>query len=1010
MRPKASPFKCGLHFVALLVSLLLLCGVRSLALDPQRELSQFSRQVWQTENGLPQNSVHAVIQTRDGYVWAATEEGLARFDGLGFFVFDKENTPQLKTNDVRSVMQDRAGALWLSTSEGLVRLAGGEAASFTTEQGLPSDDVELAFEDRAGQIWVGTAAGLARLSAGAFKSFTTRDGLAAGGVQALFEDGEGTLWVGTTGGLSRFRDEKFESFDAGERDASERPAGVGVGAVEQGVGAIEQGVDAIEQGADGCLWLGTPDGLACYREGRFKNYSTRDGLPNDRVISLHADRRGGLWVGTAGGLCRFREGRFETFAAGDALAGAIILSVFEDAEGSLWVGTESGGLSQLKEKKFTTYTTKEGLSSDLVKSVYEDRKGNVWVGTYGGGLNLLRDGRVKTYTTKDGLPSNIVLALYADAEGSLWVGTPDGLSRLRAGKFETYTTADGLPNDFVRSIYADAEGSLWVGTRGGLARLKGGEFESYTTQDGLPNNFVGTIYEDARGQLWVGTLGGLSRFAEGKFTSYTTKDGLSDNVVISVYGDREGRLWIGTNGAGLNLLEGGKFTSFTTRDGLPNDVIYRILEDGRGRLWMSCNKGIFSLSKDELEEFAAGRTHSLSPVVYGTADGMTTRECSGGGHPSGWRGADGRLWFSTIKGVATIDPERLAPNEQPPPTVVEQFRVDGEPVAAAPGLELAPGKTRFDFYYAGLSFVAPEKVRYKYRLIGFDRDWVDGGDRRVAYYTNLGPGDYRFEVIASNNDGVWSRAPAAVSFRLRPHFYRTAWFYALCALGLCLLAWQLYALRLRQVRARFGAVLQERNRIAREIHDNLAQEILGVSVQLEIVARLMPKSTEAARTHLDRARSLVRSSIAEARRYVWDLRSQSLEEQDLPTALAEMTRRLTAGSDVQTQFQVGGTFRPLPPQVENNLLRIGQEAVNNAVRHAQAHTITVNLDFDASSVRLSVRDDGRGFDQPSASNGSNGHFGLISMRERAEEMGGSVRVNSRPGEGSEVLVSVPIEA
>jgi ligand-binding sensor domain-containing protein/signal transduction histidine kinase len=990
MRPSAPSLKCQARFVGLLLPLLLLCGGRALALDPQRELAQFGRQSWQTETGLPQNTVHSVIQTRDGYLWAATEEGLARFDGLGFVVFDKENTPQLRSNDVRSVMQDRAGALWLSTAEGLVRLFNGEAASFTTQQGLPSDDVELAYEDRAGDVWVGTAAGLARYHEGAFTNFTTRDGLAGNTVEALFEDGEGALWIGTTEGLSRFKDGEFRSFNT-----SGGLAGVGV--------------EAIERGADGCLWLGTPDGLSCYREGRFKNYTTRDGLPNDRVISLRADRAGGLWVGTAGGLARFGDGRFETFNSSDALASGIILSLFEDAEGSLWVGTESGGLTQLKDKKFTTYTTKEGLSSDLVKSVYEDRKGNVWVGTYGGGLNLLKGGQVKTYTTKEGLPSNIVLALFDDADGNLWVGTPDGLSRLREGKFTTYTSADGLPNDFVRSIYADAEGSLWVGTRGGLARLKNGEFKTYTTADGLPNDFVGTIYEDASGQIWVGTLGGLSKFAGGKFTNYTTKDGLSDNVVISIYGDREGRLWIGTNGAGLNLLKNGKFTSFTTRDGLPNDVIYRILEDGRGRLWMSCNKGIFRLSKEELEEFAAGRTHSLSPVVYGTADGMTTRECSGGGHPSGWRDREGRLWFSTIKGVATIDPERLVSNEQPPPTAIEQFRVDGEPVSASPNLELAPGKTRFDFAFAGLSFVAPEKVRYKYRLEGFDKDWVDGGDRRVAYYTNLGPGDYRFEVIASNNDGVWSRTPAVLSFRLRPHFYRTAWFYALCALGLVLLAWQLYALRLRQVRARFNAVLQERNRIARELHDNLAQEILGVSVQLEIVARLLNTSTEAARTHLDRARALVRSSIAEARRYVWDLRSQSLEERDLPTALAEMTRRLTAESGVQTQFQVGGTFRPLPPQVENNLLRIGQEAVNNAVRHAQARTITVNLDFDVRGVRLSVKDDGRGFDRQSQANGSNGHFGLVSMRERAEEMGGSVQINSSPGEGSEVAVSIPVK-
>jgi signal transduction histidine kinase len=422
---------------------------------------------------------------------------------------------------------------------------------------------------------------------------------------------------------------------------------------------------------------------------------------------------------------------------------------------------------------------------------------------------------------------------------------------------------------------------------------------------------------------------------------------------------------------------------------------------------MSCNKGIFRVGKTELEEFAGGRARSFSPVVYGTADGMLTRECSSGGHPSGWRGADGRLWFSTIKGVAVIDPSGVRSNAQPPPAVIEQVRVDGELVSASHKASLAPGKARFDFQYAGLSFVAPEKVRYKYRLVGFDKDWVEGGARRVAYYTNLGPGDYRFEVMARNNDGVWSRVPAAFEFTLRPHFYRTLWFYALCALGLALLAAQVYLLRVRQMKARFAAVLAERNRIAREIHDNLAQEILGASVQLELVARLMPHSTDAARTHLDRARSLVRSSIAEARRYVWDLRSQSLDDRDLPSALAEMTRRLTAESRVQTQFEVSGTFRALPPQVENNLLRIGQEAVNNAVRHAGADVITVSLSFDAENVRLSVRDDGCGFD--SGNDGSDGHFGIVGMRERAAEMGGSVSVNSRPGEGTEVSVGVPIE-
>ena len=993
MRQSRSPFQTVSALAGLFVALLVLCGGRADALPPGSDLGQLGRRAWQTETGLPQNTVHSVVQDFEGYIWVATEEGLARFDGLNFVVFDRQNTPQLRSNDVRSLLvQEKGNVLWVATAAGLSRFYADEWTTFTTEQGRAGNDVVSACEARNGAVWVATSSGLSRLQDGAWTSYTTRDGLADDNVRVISEDmtdETGAMWVGTAEGLSRFAGGKFTNFTTDD--------------------GLPGGVSAIERGTDGSLWLGTDAGLSRYRDGRFETLTTRDGLPNDRVISLHAAREGGLWVGTAAGAALLREGRFERFAESDPLADGIVLSIFEDREGSFWLGTESGGLHQLRGRKFTTYSTREGLSSDLVKAIYEDASGDVWVGTYGAGLNLLRGGKVTTYTTKDGLASNIVLALFSDSNGDLWVGTPDGLSRFRAGRFETFTSADGLPNDFVRSIYADRGGALWIGTRGGLARLKDGEFTTYTTRDGLTSDFVGTVYEDAAGDLWVGTLGGLSKFAGGRFTSYTSRDGLPETAVIAIHGDAERRLWVGTNGGGLGLLDGGKFYSFTSRDGLPNDTVYRILEDATGRLWMSSKKGIFSITKAELLDFAARKTTTLGPTVYGTADGMPTRECSGGGHPSGWRGRDGRLWFTTIKGVAMIDPERVARNTEPPPVVVEEVRVDGELVPGGRTTELKPGSSRFDFHYAGLSFVAPEKVRYRYKLEGFDPDWVEGGDRRVAYYTNLGPGEYRFLVTAGNNDGVWNQRPASFNFKLKPHFYRTYWFYALCAVGAALLAWQLYALRLRQVRARYGAVLAERNRIAREIHDNLAQEILGVSVQLEIVARLMDKSAEAARTHLDRARLLVRGSIAEARRYVWDLRSQSLEDRDLPAALAETTRRLAAESGVQTQFQVGGTFRPLPPQVENNLLRIAQEAVNNAVRHARAENIYVNLLFDTRSVRLSVRDDGRGFDPGEQASGRNGHFGILGMRERAEEMGGSLSIDSDPERGSEVSVGVPLE-
>lgn len=975
-----------------LVFLLLLGGSGStLALDSRRDLSQFSHEVWLTENGLPQNTVHSIAQTRDGYIWIGTEEGLARFDGVKFTVFDKQNTPQLRSNYIRALLTDRQGGLWIGTAEGLVQMLDGKFTLFTIDEGLPGNTIQAIHEDREGNLWVATATGLGLFKSGGLTTFTTKERLIGGSIQALFEDSDGALWIATPYGVGRIKDGTFTNYT-----------------VRDGLGS--NSVRAIQQDRDGRLWFGSLGGLTSFSGGRFTNYTTRDGLPNDRIISLHAGRDGDLMVGTAGGLCRFIAGRFTGLNAGDALSTSTILSLLEDLEGNLWIGTESGGVNLLKDTKFTTYTTRNGLSNDLIKSIYEDHEGNTWIGTDGGGLNLLKDGKVSVYTTREGLSSNVVLALFGDDRGNLWAGTPEGLNRFSQGKFTTYTAADGLANNDVRSICADRRGNLWIGTRGGLTRMKDGVFRTFTEVDGLPNDLIATLHEDAKGNLWIGTLGGLSRLGNDEFTTFTTRDGLSNDAVISLHEDADGILWIGTNGGGLNRMKDGKLTAYTTSNGLLDDVVYRILDDGRNNLWLSCRKGIFHLGKKELNEFAEGRISSIAPVAYGTADGMMTRECSGGGDPAGWKARDGKLWFPTIKGVAIIDPERIRINSQPPPVVIEQIRIDDQSIAPSGRLELPPGTTRFDFYYTAPSFVAPEKVRFKYKLEGFDRDWIDGGTRRIAYYTNLRPGAYTFRVVASNNDGVWNQTGAAFSLYLKPYFYQTYWFYAVCLLGLGLLAWLLYYLRVRGMRAQFGAVLAERTRIAREIHDNLAQEMSGISVQLEVVARTMPPGADTAVTHLDRARQQVRHGIAEARRYVWDLRARALESDDLPKALAQTARRLTHETAVQAQVEVNGAFRPLPRLVEDNLLRIGQEAVNNAVIHAQAQRIFVNLVFDARRVQLSIRDDGRGFDGQSSKNGEHGHFGLIGMRERAEQIGGTLTIHSTEGSGTEIVADVPINS
>jgi len=941
-----------------------------------------------TETGLPQNTVQSITQTRDGYIWIATQEGLARFDGVNFFIFDKENTPQLKSNDIRFLREDSQGGLWISTSYGLIRRQNGQFTTFTMNEGLPDNSIGPLVEDNKKTLWIATAAGLARYESGSFKTYTTREGLASNVIQSLFARADGSLLVSTSAGIQLLRDEKVADWIPAEELKT-------------------RGVTTIAEGRDGRLWFGTLDGLFEYKDGRAINLTSDGGLPDNRITSLVFDREGSLWIGTSGGLARFRNSEFDTFTSTRGLSSNLVLSIYEDREGSIWVGTEAGGLNLLKSKKFTTFTTKEGLPNDLVKVIYQDARGGIWIGSNGGGLTLLKDGKFTTWTTRDGLSSDVVLSITGDGEGNLWVGTPDGLNAFRNGKFTTFTFADGLSNDLVRSVYVDRSGALWVGTREGLNRFVDNRFAIYTTKDGLANDFIGAIYEDSKGNLWIGTLGGLSKLKDGKFTSFSTNDGLTSNTVISLYEDGEGDLWIGTNGGGLNRLRGDKFDSFTSRNGLSADIIYRILEDQQRNLWFSSNKGVFRVNKNEFDRVANSEILSANPIYYGPADGTLTRECSGGGHPAGWKTADGRLWFATIKGIAVIDPANIPLNTVPPPTVIEQILIDNQTAPLGLTLNFSAGSTRFDFYYTAPSFIAPENIRFKYKLEGFDEGWIDGGARRVANYTNLRPGNYRFRVIAANNDGLWNEQGAVVDFYLEPRFYQTYWFLILCALLVAAVAWQLYRLRVRQMSSQFGAVLAERNRIAREIHDNLAQDILGISVQLELVSRLMPAATEKAKTHLDRARILVRNSMAEARRYVWDLRSQESQTRDLPTALSDAARRLTADSEVQSVVQVTGAFRPLPSLIESNLLRIGQEAINNAIRHAQAQRVLIDLNFDTAVVRLSIRDDGRGFDVRAEH--TDGHFGLIGMRERAAQMGGKLSINSEEGTGTEVIIEVPID-
>jgi signal transduction histidine kinase/ligand-binding sensor domain-containing protein len=905
------------------------------------------------ENGLPQNTVHALAQTSDGFLWLATEAGLVRFDGYAFSVFDATSTPATPSNDIRCLLATHDGALWVGTSSGLGRMKDGVVTTFTTAKGLPGNEVRSLAEDARGFVLVTT------------------------------ENGQ----VGIRGEkITPVQFDKLESADA----------------------ALNPVMSATL--ANGEHAQATTSTVTLMQGKRNMSWSVGHELPGSRVETFFFDREGSLWIGTNGGLVRFAADKLDKLPVTDPLSSESILSLLEDREGNLWVGTETGGLHILRDERFRNIGTREGLSSDNTTTVVEDSADTLWVGTSGSGLNALpriANGptKARTYTVSDGLLSDVVLSLATAPNGDIWVGTPDGLNLIRHGKVDSFTSADGLPDDFVRSLLVDTDGSLWVGTRRGLTHWinapAGRHMETFTHATGLGSDLVGAMARDSRGSLWVATLAGLSRLEGGKTTNYTTANGLSSDVITALLPRSEGALLIGTQDRGWNLWDGEKF-SFPKESRLNVTSIHAILDDQGNHLWFATGNGIARCDCT----MTADCTHWIE---FGPADGLRSRETAINSHPSAWRSHDGRLWFATSKGLLEADPAHFPVNMIPPPVAVERFAVDDvdQPLHPTDLLKIPAGHGHFAFDYAGLSFTAPQKVRYRYMLEGFDHEWTDAGARRTAYYTNIPPGRYTFRVQAANNDGLWNTKGAALQFELRPHFYQTLWFYILLTAAAAGMVVLLLKRRLLRAEREFSAVLGERNRIAREIHDTLAQGYVGISVQLELLSELLRHNkVDAAQKQLDATRGHVREGLADARQSIWALRSQDSGEKTLPVTLRRITE-VADGNGIEASFSVYGAYRPLPPGTEREFLRVAQEAIHNVKRHAGAKHLFVQMEYGQAGVALEVRDDGRGFASNEDSASAPGHYGMTGMRERAATVGGSLEVTSVPGEGTTVRLRAP---
>jgi signal transduction histidine kinase/ligand-binding sensor domain-containing protein len=974
-----------LHPVLRSVSFWTLCGIVTLSVTAHsQDWNNLGHQSWSTENGLPQNSVHQIFQSRDGYLWIATEGGIARFNGIDFKVFNHENTPSFISDDICCFAQDSAGSLWIGTADGLLQYSAGIFRRYSVTDGLPSGGIDsLAVEDN-GALLVLTGNSISSFDGKHFSPVSLPEIAIP---SAMVSADDGSILIASTSGILQYQHGLIRLQSLSPTPPIEDIEGIGV--------LPNHG-----------LWLRTGTSLTLLQNGHRRSLETGSDIPATRIQSVLAGSRGDLWIGTNKGLFVLDKTSIHPQLQ-PALGSSSILSIFQDTEGDVWVGTETGGLDILRQQNFRSVP---GLSDHVITAITQTSGGAMWVGTNGDGLDRWQTGKTQHFSTSNGLLSDVILALAPGANDSVWVGTPDGLNHLEGAKAETYTSADGLPDDFIRSLLVDDDGSLWIGTRRGLVHRQNNRFITFTRVNGLKSDLIGALLQSHSGDsphdLWIGTLNGLSRLRDGKIATFTTKDGLSGDIITSLTGGTQGTLWIGTKGDGLSLWSPAGFASLHRPD-LPQ-VVDSVLEDDHGDLWLSSPRGITRVSASRLIACVSSPERNLHPISYGRSDGMPTEEASAIGHPAAWKTTQGLLWFATRKGVAVTDPYHLAENHNAPPVVMERFTVDDvELPLSVVGQSISPGHNSFAFQYAGLSYLAPGKVRYRYTLEGLDKQWTEAGPRRIAYYTNLSPGHYRFHVQAANNDGTWNEAGAQIVFYVRPPFYRRVWFLLFVIIVIAAVVILLYRLRVRRLQSQFQAVLAERNRVAREIHDTLAQSFVGVSVQLELTAQLLAQSqVSAAGQQIDRTREYVREGLAEARRSIWNLRAITAQHA-LTTRLTRLAEQSTT-EQLSIHLNIGGTYRPLALAFEDEILRIAQESLTNVARHANATQASVDLRYHSSRLTLIISDDGRGFRAADNSLPSKGHFGLQGMRERAAQIHAQLTIESAPGKGATITLDAPI--
>ncbi|HTV16218.1 MAG TPA: two-component regulator propeller domain-containing protein [Acidobacteriaceae bacterium] len=942
----------------------------------------YTRKLWQTQDGLPEQTVQAFAQTPDHYLWIGTTGGLLRFDGAHFTVFDHGNTPQLHENSVFALLVSRDGSLWIGTEGGgLARWQNGKFRSYGAQDGLSDGFVRALFEDRGGTMWIGTDNGLLRFAAGRLVRVDGTGNIPPLAVHAIAEDHSGGLWVGGSR-LLRLDHGMAREFTL------------------QG-GGSQNRVKSILETRDGTLWVGTVSGLHRLRPGAQRFERVQGITQTVRVLRQLSD--GSLWVGTIGeGIRRIVGDSVTAITAPDSLPSNTVLNVFQDDEQNLWIGTQAGML-RLTRTPVRIVPLPQAADSDF-GTLYADRDGTLWVVSTD--VFQVRNGLAVPWAHPQLGPLH-ARNIFRDRAGALWIGTDgDGLIRVDNGNVLRLTARDGLVNNFIRVIVQSHDSSMWFGTDEGVSHWTSRGFVNYQMRDGLSYFSTRALIEDRNGDIWIGTDRGLNHLHAGVFVHDAPTAALAEEKVWSIHEDSDGGLWFGTRSNGLYRWRDDQLTHYTTAQGLASNSIYQIVEDRKGGLWLSGPNGISLLQRRELDEAADHPAQHLSLTLYGVSDEVETTQIYGGRQPSGCvDGADG-VWFPSNKGPIHIARE-TAPPLPLPQVVIDEVSIDGRSVDPAQPIMLAPGATRLEISWSPILLRSQEGMRFRYRLGGFDNDWSAASPRRTASWTNLPPGTYSFHVAAFEINRPEAVSEIVLPVVQRPHFWRTWWFVGCCVLLLAAAFLGAYRFRLWQMRMRFEGVLDERARLAREMHDTVIQGCAGISALLEALASLREEETSLPHELLDHARRQVRTTIDEARQAVWNLRQGQPSGRDLEATLESMARQISAESGIPVVCEISGKPFSLTQMATHELMMMAREAVYNAVLHAHPDRVDVRVVFDRNELMLEVRDNGSGFEPAAVFARQDRHYGLVGMRERIEAVGGDFHLDSAPGRGTDLTVRIP---